>query len=435
MFKNLIIKDHYIYLIYFVPISFILGQSAVSLNFFFISLFTFLIFFFDKLNFKKIFDSNTKLIFLFFFLIFFIQIILYGVNGFKYFLLIRFLAITCLLKYYFLKNDLNIFFNKYFKILTFIFIFIFIDLIIQRTFGIDIFGYKSTIETNINRLTGPFGNNEYIPGSYIFHICLPAVIYFICNFYNKNFFLKLLIIIVVMEFLLLGIFITGERTSFMMAFLSIILFAVIKKNLRLEIIVSLIITTLTIIYITNKNSYYKERYLIFLETVVTKKNTATMTNNSNFFNSQWGAHYLTSIEIFKSNILRGSGVRSFRIECGNDKYNNIKSESKDIRCSTHPHNFYLEILSETGILSFIIFIIYLVSNIVSSVKLLSSKKEFVILVSFFVVFISMIWPLRATGSIFSNFAGSMMWLNFAFISAINFKLFQHNQDNYNSIKI
>jgi O-antigen ligase len=238
-----------------------------------------------------------------------------------------------------------------------------------------------------------------------------------------------------MEFLLLGIFITGERTSFLMTFLSIILFAVIKKNLRLEIIVSLVISILTIIYISNKNSYYKERYLIFLETVVTKKNSLTKTSNSNFFDSQWGAHYLTSIEIFKSNILLGSGVRSFRIECSNDKYNNIESESKDIRCSTHPHNFYLEILSETGILSFTIFIIYIVSNIVSSVKLLSSKKEFVILVSFFVVFISMIWPLRATGSIFSNFAGSMMWLNFAFISAINFKLFQHNKDNNNSIKI
>jgi O-antigen ligase len=435
MLKNLIIKDHYIYLIYFIPISFILGQSAVSINFFFISLFTFLIFFFDNRNFKKVFDLNTKLIFFFFFLIFFVQIAIYGVNGFKYFLLIRFLAIICILKYYFLKNDFNNFFNKYLKILSFIFIFIVIDLIIQRTFGVDIFGYKSTIEANINRLTGPFGNNEYIPGSYIFHICSPAVIYFICNFNKKNFFLKFIIILAVIEFFLLGIFITGERTSFLMAFLSIILLAVFKKNLRLEIVVALIISILTILYISNKNTYYKERYLIFLETVITKKNSVTKTNNTNFFNSQWGAHYLTSIEIFKSNILLGSGVRSFRVECSKDKYNNINSESKNIRCSTHPHNFYLEILSETGILSFVIFLIYLISNIVSSLKLLFDEKEFVILISFFVVFISMVWPLRATGSIFSNFAGSMMWLNFAFISAINFKLFQYNKNNYNSIKI
>jgi len=433
MIKKFITNDHYIYLIYFIPISFILGQSAVSINFFFISLFTFFIFFFDKLNFKKIFDLNTKLIFFFFFLIFFIQIILYGVNGLKYLYLIRFLAVICILKYYFLKNDFNIFFNKYFKILLSIFIFIFIDLIIQRTFGADIFGYKSTIDTNINRLTGPFGNNEYIPGSYIFHICSPAVIYFICNFYKKNFFFKFLMILALIELFLLGIFITGERTSFLMAFLSIILLAMIKKNLRLEILVSLIICIFTIFYISNKNSYYKERYLIFLETVFTKKDSLTKTNNTNFFNSQWGAHYLTSIEIFKSNILIGSGVRSFRVECGKDKYNNINSTSKNIRCSTHPHNFYLEILSETGILSFVIFIVYIASNIINSLKLLFYKKEFVILISFFVVFLSMIWPLRATGSIFSNFAGSMIWLNIAFISAINFKLLQKDKNTYNSI--
>jgi len=240
-------------------------------------------------------------------------------------------------------------------------------------------------------------------------------------------------ILALIELFLLGIFITGERTSFLMAFLSIILLAMIKKNLRLEILVSLIICIFTIFYISNKNSYYKERYLIFLETVFTKKDSLTKTNNTNFFNSQWGAHYLTSIEIFKSNILIGSGVRSFRVECGKDKYNNINSTSKNIRCSTHPHNFYLEILSETGILSFVIFIVYIASNIINSLKLLFYKKEFVILISFFVVFLSMIWPLRATGSIFSNFAGSMIWLNIAFISAINFKLLQKDKNTYNSI--
>jgi O-antigen ligase len=431
--KNFIIKDHYIYLIYFVPISFILGQSAVSINFFLITLFTFLIFFFDNYNFKKIFDFNSIIIVIFFFLIFFTQISIYGMHGIKYFLLIRFLEIILMLKYYFLKNDYNFFFRRYFIILFSIFIFIVFDLIFQRINGIDIFGYKSTIETNIYRLTGPFGNNEYIPGSYIFHICSPAVIYFICYFYSKNYFLKFSLIIIVINFFLIGIFITGERTSFLMALLTIILLGVIVKKFRFLIIFSLIISFLSILYISNKNNYYKERYLIFTETIIGKKTISTNKANINFFNSQWGAHYLTALEIFKKNIFFGSGVRSFRIECSSDQYNNINSESKNIRCSTHPHNFYLEILSETGILSFMIFFIYLVFIIINSLKLFSYKKEFFILVSFFVVFVSLIWPLRATGSIFSNFAGSMIWLNFAFISAINFKLLKSIKDNYNSI--
>jgi O-antigen ligase len=131
---------------------------------------------------------------------------------------------------------------------------------------------------------------------------------------------------------------------------------------------------------------------------------------------------LTSIEIFKKNFLFGSGVRSFRIECQKKEYDMIISKSKDIRCSTHPHNFYLEILSETGILSFALFLALLAFTIYNSAKLLYLGNKSFILISFFIVFLSILWPLRSTGSIFSNFGGLMMWLNFAFLFAINSKL-------------
>ena len=181
MFKNFIIKDYYIYFIYLLPFSFIMGQSALSINFFLIFLSFLLLCIFDNLNFRRTLDFDSKIITIFFSIIITTQIIYYGVDGLKYFSYIRFLALILLLKYFFLKNEMTFFFKKYFLILISIFIFIFFDLIFQKITGVDFFGYKSTIETNINRLTGPFGNNEYIPGSYIFHICTPAIVYFIYN--------------------------------------------------------------------------------------------------------------------------------------------------------------------------------------------------------------------------------------------------------------
>ena len=65
------------------------------------------------------------------------------------------------------------------------------------------------------------------------------------------------------------------------------------------------------------------------------------------------AHFLTAIEIYKNNKLLGSGLKSFRNECKKSKYENINSKFTKNRCSTHPHNIYLEILSETGLLGFI----------------------------------------------------------------------------------
>ena len=117
MLKKFIINDYYIFLIYFLPISFIIGQSAVSIIFFLITLSVLILFIFDYSNFKKIFDLDSKLLSIFFFSIFIIQIINYGTTGFKIFTLVRFVALSFLLKYFFLKKNFDIFFKNYFKIL------------------------------------------------------------------------------------------------------------------------------------------------------------------------------------------------------------------------------------------------------------------------------------------------------------------------------
>ena len=76
----------------------------------------------------------------------------------------------------------------------------------------------------------------------------------------------------------------------------------------------------------------------------------------NFQDTQWGAHYLTALEISKKNLILGSGLGTFRYICSDKAYENIKSKFSEARCSTHPHNIYLEILSEAGILIFLLFL-------------------------------------------------------------------------------
>lgn len=64
-----------------------------------------------------------------------------------------------------------------------------------------------------------------------------------------------------------------------------------------------------------------------------------------------------AIDIFKKNILFGSGVKTFRIECIYTEQNaytiKLKEEIPNISfCSTHPHNYYLQLLAETGLIGF-----------------------------------------------------------------------------------
>ena len=80
----------------------------------------------------------------------------------------------------------------------------------------------------------------------------------------------------------------------------------------------------------------------------------------NFYDTQWGAHYLVSIEMFKLKPFIGNGYRSFRNEC--KKYDEIKSASKNIRCcSSHPHNYVIELMAETGLVGVIIYFFFIIS--------------------------------------------------------------------------
>ena len=141
--------------------------------------------------------------------------------------------------------------------------------------------------------------------------------------------------------------------------------------------------------------------------------------HDNFFDSQWGAHYLTAISIFKNYPLFGSGLKTFRYECQKKKYDDINSKSSNLRCSTHPHNFYLEILSETGIIGFAIFFSFLIlifKNILKDIFKKKNKSGFITISIFFLFF----WPLKTTGSIWAS------WNSFFYVLALLIIMIEHN---------
>ena len=53
----------------------------------------------------------------------------------------------------------------------------------------------------------------------------------------------------------------------------------------------------------DKNNYFFERYNTFINQVIVKEKKIedNILKNKNFFDSQWGAHFLTGYEIFMNN--------------------------------------------------------------------------------------------------------------------------------------
>ena len=135
----------------------------------------------------------------------------------------------------------------------------------------------------------------------------------------------------------------------------------------------------------------------------------------NLFSPSHESHYRSAYKIFLDNKILGSGVNTFRKLCSNEKY-----EFNNLSCSTHPHNTYIQILSETGIVGFLFLVfvlVYFCKYILKHALLRFNHKNYftdfeICILSGIAIYL---WPFIPTGNIFSNWLNIIMILNFPFL--------------------
>jgi O-antigen ligase len=122
---------------------------------------------------------------------------------------------------------------------------------------------------------------------------------------------------------------------------------------------------------------------------------------------------LATLHTWKSNKIFGNGIKSFYTDCHKLSSDpNIRIEEDqfpdkiNLLCSNHPHNYYFQILTTTGIVG--LFITFLIgwSFLVLIFKNFKFIKKFnmtnVILLSVIISFFLEMFPLRNTGSLYTT---------------------------------
>ena len=320
--------------------------------------------------------------------------------------------------------------NFFSLIVSTVSIFLCLDIFYQYLTGYDIFGYQAGIcsypggtnhldPKNCERFSGFFGD-EYIAGNFLTTYGVFFTYLFIKNT-NFNPKIKFMFFSVIFFVISMGVILSGERNALLMLIIIFFWNLFFNKSLRKFILYICLIFILMFIISINNFENVKYRYYDW------PKNHITSQEGNNFeklIYTAWGRHFITAYEIFIQNPYLGTGLKSFRYECGkkkysfdilNQKYNLSLDYKKGMGCSTHPHNFYFEILAELGIFGFItfVYIIYLIifKNYFRNKNLLKDKTTTIFIMS---VIISILFPFRPTGSFSSTVYMTNLWFFIGF---------------------
>jgi O-antigen ligase len=296
--------------------------------------------------------------------------------------------------YFFKKKDLDLLIKFY----LFIILILSIDIIFQYIFGYNFIGYKmSNFTGDPNRVSSFFGK-ELVAGAFLSKIIFIPIIVYISD--QKIFFNNFALIIFFLS--LVAVILTGDRMATINSFVFsvIVLIFLIKKRYIL-----IIVSCLVILLLSQKNLL--ERHF---------KNTHEqynqikydLNNLNNKTESIYLNHYFTAIKLLENNLLFGNGIRSFRFKCedvANKDYIffGIKLNLGN-GCSTHPHNYYLEILSETGIIGLTLLVYFFLYNLFYKVNF-KPKKNLVLLLSILIL----LSPVQTTGSFFTSWNSFFIW--------------------------
>jgi O-antigen ligase len=338
---------------------------------------------------KSYFYFNKKpLIFFFIFCIYCILISIFVAEDMKLSLqsslfYFRIGIFSCLI-WYLLEQDKKIL-NYFFYALVISFLALIVDGYIQFITGTNIFGLSKAGD----RISSFFGD-EWIMGSYLSRLFPLLFALFLVK--EKK---KLELYFMILFFVLFSglVLISGERAAFFLYCFSLIFIIIFMKNhakLRLLLSVGSLIVIIVIIlsFDTVKNRMLSNPAGTIIKSIFTPMHDSLIR---------------TAYNMFLDKPLVGHGPKMFRVICKDKKYAIGRNP-----CDTHPHNFYVQLLAETGIFGFsflfsvFVYVLYCAYRQFKSMVLRQKRYVSDYQVCLLGGILITVWPLTTNGNFFHN---------------------------------
>ena len=108
--------------------------------------------------------------------------------------------------------------------------------------------------------------------------------------------------------------------------------------------------------------------------------------------------------VFETAPVLGVGTANYRILCAD-----LTRDHTDVDCHTHPHNYYIQLLAETGIIGLVLGCIMLGAIIWSCAQTSIKGRADVVMATAVIIPLGLFFPLQSTADFFGQWNNIFMW--------------------------
>ncbi len=410
--SNKVLNYYFLALFSLIPISILVGSSASLINVLLIDI-SFLIYLAFLKDFSFLKSKAIK-----YFLIIYLYLIFNSLISLETELgilrnlgFVRIIILFAAFNIFFKEN----FFSQRLLLVWFLIISIVVfDVYFEKFNGTNLLGFPEKGENVVSygsRLVS-FFKDEPIVGGFIYAFFLMLMGFLFERSKKTNI---LLIILTIVFFM--SIFITGERANTIKACLGVFIFFMFLKKIDIKIkLVSILLILISLMTLIHKSEYFKLRYVHQIK------------SHLNVEESYYLHIYRSGLQVFKNYPLFGVGAKNYRVEACKNPKNRSKEQINEYLCTTHPHQIYIEFLSEHGIFGTAILLFLLYKLIFSKIIFIIKHGNYIQLGSL-IYLITIFLPLIPSGAFFNDYSLTLFCINIAILysSSPNLNIFTNKE--------
>ena len=241
------------------------------------------------------------------------------------------------------------------------------------------------------RLSWPYG--DLVPGNYVAKVGLPAFTIMVALAVSINGRVAALSGSIALITMVISVM-TGERINFLIRACGGMLAGLVWKPNWGRYLALVAVEVLAVVVIFSA-----------LPKTATRYTDQFIKGATDPQDSVWLKTINGGYQVAQDNLMFGIGTANYRLV----SYEGILDKYENVRPDVHPHNYYIQMLLETGLIGFILGVVFLWSIILTCFRASLKNRDNVFVATAWVIPFGIFWPIATSADLFGQWNNIFIW--------------------------